>query len=90
MSEVPPSKPCDIHREPRAIAAIPCPGLSGRVQTAPGSSSRPVAIIVPPDATVEAGGGAPEPSELTWAPGAAQGATSPAAAGTGSVLPTSP
>ena len=90
MSEVPPSRPSDIHRGPRAIAAVPWPGRSGRVQTAPCSRSRPVAIIVPLDVTVEAGGGAPEPSEPKWTPGAAQGAASPAAAGTGSVLPSPP
>ena len=86
LSEVPLSHLSATHWEPRAVAAVPCSGLSGRVQSAPGGRSRLVATIVLLDATAETEGGAPEPSELAWPSGAAQGAASPAAVGTGPAL----
>ena len=57
LSEVPLSHFSATHREPRAVAAVPCSGLSGRVQSAPGGRSRLVATIVLLDATAETGGG---------------------------------
>ena len=86
MSEVPLSRLSAINREPRVAAAVRCSGLGGRIPNAHGSRPRPGAIIVLLGGTAEAGGGAPGPAESAWPSRAAQGAASPAAAGTGSAL----